>query len=301
MTMSSLASEFVDVGKHYYGRAYGITRVTIHHMAGVMGAAACARMHRDSGVDASANYYIGDDGTIVCGVAEEDAAWTSADWDNDNRAITMEVSNSYAGGDWPVSDAAWRSMIALCADICNRYGIEPTYTGGTGGSFTEHRMFAATGCPGEYIHSRMGQIVREVKAAMNGVGEWKQKDGKWWYKRADGSWPAFEWERIDDKWYLFDADGYMHVGWALWDGEWYYLQPQTNETGTAFGYMVTGWKDLKWSGGKNRFYFDKSGKMNRDDFKRVGSKWYAFDDDGCLIKDDARVTVNPKSGAITVA
>ena len=173
MTVSSLSSAFVDVGKHYSGRAYRITRVTIHHMAGVMDAAGCARMHRDSGVQASANYYIGNDGAIVCGVDEGDAAWTSADWDNDNRAITMEVSNSYAGGDWPVSAAAWESMIALCADICARYGIEPTYTGGTGGSFTEHRMFAATGCPGEYIHSRMPQIVAEVKARMEGDDDMK--------------------------------------------------------------------------------------------------------------------------------
>ena len=168
MTQSSLASSFIDVGKGYYYRYYDISRVTIHHMAGVMSAADCACYHRDSGVQASANYYIGNDGDIVCGLQEEVGPWTSSDWYNDNMAITMEVSNSYAGGNWPISDAAWNSMIKLCADICKRYGITPSYTGDTGGSFTEHRMFAATACPGEYIHSRMDQIVRDVKTAMNG-------------------------------------------------------------------------------------------------------------------------------------
>lgn len=132
-------------------------------------------------------------------------------------------------------------------------------------------------------------------------GKWEQKDGKWWYRRADGSWPAGEWSYIDGKWYLFDDGGYMLSGWQWWQGDWYYLQPQTKATGTKFGHMLTGWQDLKWKGGTNRFWFDKSGKMNRDAFRLVGTKWYAFDDDGCLVKDDARVSVNPKSGAITVA
>ena len=300
MTISNLTNEYVPVGKGYGWRPYNVSKVTIHHMAGVMGSSDCARMHRNSPVEASANYYIGNDGSIACGVIEEEGAWTSASWDNDIRAITIEVSNSYAGGDWPISDKAWYSMIRLCADICKRYGIEPTYTGGPDGSFTEHRMFSATGCPGEYIHSRMSKIVREVKSAMNGVGKWEEKNGKWWYKRADGSWPAGEWERINDKWYYFDVDGWMKTGWLAYDGDWYYLQPKSEKTGTAFGHMVIGWKNIKWNGATCRFWFAKSGKMFRNGFKQIGSNWYAFDDDGVLQKEISDIVMNPKTGAIAI-
>lgn len=164
--ISKLASSFIDVGKHYSGRAYKVAKITPHHMAGVMDAASCARMHRDSGVQASANYYIGDDGGIVCGVDESNAAWTSADWDNDNRAITIEVSNSSTGGEWPVSQAAWDSLVALCVDICSRYGIRLAYDGTPSGTLTEHQMFAATGCPGPYMHARMGELARQVNSRL---------------------------------------------------------------------------------------------------------------------------------------
>lgn len=172
MTMSNLASEFVPVYKNYDGRYYPITKITIHHMVAVTSGRDCAIYHRDSDRQCSANYYIGNAGDIVCGVAEEDAAWTSSSWDNDNRAITMEVSNSVLAEPWPISNAAWQSMIKLCADICNRYGIEPYYDGTPNGTFTEHRMFAPTGCPGDYIHERMYQIVEEVKKAMNGSSDY---------------------------------------------------------------------------------------------------------------------------------
>lgn len=171
MTMSSLATESIQSPNRYWGRAYNVTRVTIHHMAGCLSAWQCGQIFLNPSRQASSNYGIGNDGEIACYVDEEDAAWTSSSYDNDNRAITIEVSDSPEGvatGSWAISDAAWDSMIALCADICDRYGIEPTYTGDTSGSFTEHMMFAPTGCPGPYIHDRMDEIVRQVKDRMEG-------------------------------------------------------------------------------------------------------------------------------------
>lgn len=171
MTKSSLATDSYPSPNRYWGRAYPVTRVTIHHMAGCLTAEECGNIFSSPSRQASSNYGIGYGGEIACYVDEDDAAWTSASWDNDNRAITIEVSNSWEGvasGSWAISDASWRSMIRLCADICERYGIEPSYTGDTGGSFTEHRMFAPTSCPGPYIHGRMYQIVDEVKKEMEG-------------------------------------------------------------------------------------------------------------------------------------
>ena len=53
---------------------------------------------------------------------------------------------------------------------------------------------------------------------------WQKQDGKWWYKRPDGSYPASAWEKIDNIWYHFDEDGYMQTGWIQYKEKWYYLK-----------------------------------------------------------------------------
>ena len=296
MTHSSLTDFCMHSPNGYFPRAYGINKITIHHMAGVMSAEQCGYVFASSARQASSNYGIGVDGEIACYVEEENAAWTSSSYWNDNQAITLECSNSYAGGDWPISDATWNSMIKLCADICTRYGIEPYYDGTTNGTFTEHRMYAATGCPGEYIHERMYKIVEEVKKAMGGYGgEWIESDGRWWYRHSDGSWTSDGWEYIDGKWYYFDGDGWMKTGWLQWGGNWYYLQPRIE--GKGYGYMVTGWKYIDWHGGY-WFYFLDSGAMAADCFLSINGKWYGFADNGTMVDELADMKVG-KNGDIS--
>jgi len=96
-------------------------------------------------------------------VDESRRAWTSSNAANDNRAITIEVSNSERGGDWPVSDAALNKLLDLCEDICRRNGIEKlSYTGDLSGNMTLHKWFASTACPGPYLESKMPWIAEEV-------------------------------------------------------------------------------------------------------------------------------------------
>ena len=292
MTHSNLTQVVMHSPNGYFPRSDSIKKITIHHMAGVMTAEQCGYVFGTTARQASSNYGIGNDGKVACYLEEENAPWTSSSFWNDNQAVTMEVSNSYAGDPWPISEAAWDSMIALCADICKRYGIEPSYTGDTSGTFTEHRMFAATGCPGPYIHERMQRIVEEVRQAMNGstAGEWiySKDKKKWWYRYADGSWPAAKWERIGEKWYYFDAEGWMAEGWLDYDGNRYYLQPKSAATGNDYGWMVTGAKTI---GGK-RYWFGEDGAMFRDGFRKAASgNWYAFGKDGARITDDGRIKV----------
>ena len=293
MTHSSLTDFCMHSPNGYFPRAYGINKITIHHMAGVMSAEQCGYVFSSPSRQASSNYGIGVDGEIACYVEEENAAWTSSSYWNDNQAITLECSNSYAGGDWPISDATWKSMIALCADICKRYGITPSYTGDTDGTFTEHRMFAATGCPGEYIHERMYKIVEEVKKAMGGSysgGGWRHNDTGWWYEYSDGSWPASQWEYIDGKWYYFNGDGYMVTGWVKWNGSWYYC--------TDNGDMVTGWQKIKWNGKESWFWFSDSGEMAESRFLSINGKWYGFDGNGVMVDELADMSVS-KNGDIS--
>lgn len=143
-----------------------ITKITIHHMAGVCSLEDFANIANSR--TESANYAIDKDGRIGLFCDEADRSWCSSSSWNDNRAVTIEVSNSKNGGDWPVSDNVMARLIDLCVDICQRNGIkELKYTGDKEGSLTIHSMFAATACPGPYLKERLNSICdsvnREIK------------------------------------------------------------------------------------------------------------------------------------------
>ena len=160
-TRSSLATSVVDFGTAKSNpRTEKVTKITIHCMAGNMGAEACAKWHLSIKDPVSANYYIGTDGAVCAGVPEDRRAWTSSSTWNDQRAITIEVANNGGAPSYPVSEAAYKATIALCADICNRYGITPHYDGTKDASLTEHRMYAQKSCVPTYteVLTRSGWI-----------------------------------------------------------------------------------------------------------------------------------------------
>lgn len=183
MTRSELTDVFIWTNNHYNGRSYPVTRVTVHHMAGNLTAEQCGYVFQNPSRSASSNYGIGSDGKIGMYVDEDDAAWTSSSYDNDNRAITIEVAD-YDCENWVPSVAAYESCVRLCADICNRYGIVPSYTGDTSGSFTEHMMFAATGCPGPWWHDKMPEFVEDVKDCMGGDYDMATPGEIWGFKNS---------------------------------------------------------------------------------------------------------------------
>jgi hypothetical protein len=171
MVKSDLATEVVDFGtRNSNPRNQKVCRITIHHMAGNLGAVECAKMHMNTATS-SANYYIGTDGTICAGVSEDRRAWTSGSRENDHSAITIEVANNSGAPNWTVSDKAYKACIALCADICQRYGINPHYNGEKTGTLTIHRMFQNTDCCGAYLIGKHedGSIERDIINKMGGA------------------------------------------------------------------------------------------------------------------------------------
>lgn len=156
-------------------KGYKVCKFTPHHMAGKLTGEQCARIFQNAGRQASANYCIGNDGEIVGCVDENNRAWTSSNSANDCQAITVEVSNSSIGGDWPVSDAAWKSLVDLAVDVCTRYGFRLEFTGDKNGSLTYHQMFANTSCPGPYLKARMNQLAQEVNARLDGAAKPAEK------------------------------------------------------------------------------------------------------------------------------
>ena len=166
MTKSKLTDKTILSPNNSGKRNHKICKITPHHMAGNLTIEQCGAVFQYAGRQASSNYGIGTDGRIACYVEEQNRAWTSSSAWNDNRAITIEVANSQTGGNWPISAKAWNSLVALCVDICKRYGFKLTYDGTRNASVTEHRMFAATGCPGDYLHNRLPELCKVVNARL---------------------------------------------------------------------------------------------------------------------------------------
>ena len=139
-----------------------ISAIVIHHMAGNATVEVCGNIFAEPGRQASSNYGIGTDGRVACYVEEENRAWTTGSREIDNRAITIEVANCSREPNWEVSDEALESLIALCADICKRYGFKLNYTGDKSGNLHMHKWYQATACPGPYLESKFAYIAEEV-------------------------------------------------------------------------------------------------------------------------------------------
>lgn len=167
MSNSPLVS-YVAISPNKSKRTSKILKITPHHMAGVMSVERCGEIFAPTSRKASSNYGIGNDGRIALYVPEDYRAWTSNSTANDDVAVTIEVSDCEYGGEWRISDAAWRSLIDLCVDICQRNGIERlNYTGDRTGNLTMHQMFIATTCPGPYLKSKFPELAAEVNKRLN--------------------------------------------------------------------------------------------------------------------------------------
>lgn len=154
----------------------GVIRgITIHHTGCVASAVQVANGFTRTNRQASANYIIDDNDIILC-VPEECRAWTSGGKKsslgvtgkmNDYTHITFEVCNNTGAPKWTIGSSSYKKMIALCADICSRYNIRPTFTNDSNGTFTYHDMFDYTLCPGPYIRGMTDQIINDVLREMN--------------------------------------------------------------------------------------------------------------------------------------
>lgn len=146
-----------------------ITKITIHHMAGVMSVEQFGNLVANPAREMSANYCIGSDGRIGLFCPESDRSWCSGSSWNDNRSITIEVSNDVYGEPWSISETVYASLIKLCVDICKRNGIKKLeFTGDKNGSLTYHYMFQATQCPATWIKNHTQEICDKVNAELAG-------------------------------------------------------------------------------------------------------------------------------------
>ena len=154
-------------------RNHKIDTITIHCIVGQWTAKQGCDYFANTKRQASANYVVGRDGSIGLSVNESDRSWCSSNSSNDHRAVTIEVASD-TSHPYAVTDAAYKALIQLVADICKRNGIKQLLWKGDKSligqvdkqNMTVHRWFAAKACPGDYLYSRHGDIASKVNAIL---------------------------------------------------------------------------------------------------------------------------------------
>ena len=148
----------------------GIDTITIHCMA-VQGAVeTLGKTFADKSKQASSNYGIGPDGRVGMYVEEKDRSWATSNGDNDRRAVTIEMAcdNKHP---YKVNDAAYKALLDLVTDICERNGIKKLVWSTSkadrvnhrnGCNMTVHRDYENKACPGQWLYDRHGEIAAEV-------------------------------------------------------------------------------------------------------------------------------------------
>ena len=157
-------------------RNHAIDTITIHCTAGQCTAVGLGNIFAPPARRASCNYGIGLDGSIALICPEKDRSWCSSNPPNDHRAITIEVS-SEAVHPYKVNDAAYKALLNLLVDICQRNGIKKLVWSNSksdrinhrnGCNMTVHRDYANKACPGDYLYNLHPQIAAEVNRRLAG-------------------------------------------------------------------------------------------------------------------------------------
>lgn len=161
MAHSPLAGLYIGNNGNYSGTNYRkkIDLIVIHHMAGVLTPTQCNNALKTR--SGSIHYAIGNNGVIGYGIDEKYVAWHAGNWPVNQRSIGIEISNSKVGGDWPVSDAAYKSAVQLVADIAKRNGLGKLVFKQNIGY---HALYASTACPGPYLKSKFTKFINDVNA-----------------------------------------------------------------------------------------------------------------------------------------
>ena len=97
----------------------------------------------------------------------------SSSAENDSRAITIECASDRTHP-YAINDKVYKSLVNLCADICQRNNIKKLMWKADKSligqvdrqNMTVHRWFANKACPGDYIYNRLGRIAIEVNAKL---------------------------------------------------------------------------------------------------------------------------------------
>ena len=103
-----------------------------------------------------------------------------------------------------------------------------------------------------------------------GRGAWIRDSIGWWWRRADGTYPASQWVRIGGSRYFFYDSGYMATGWLRDGADWFFLAPS--------GALTGGWvRD-----GGQWYYLDPASGVMRTGLTPVDGTWYYLGSSGAM-------------------
>ena len=149
-----------------------INGVVIHHVAGTNGLKYVANANTRN---SHPTYHISNSGAVT-GIVNPDRRPYSTGGTPDPNAVTFEIDNSSAGGDWPVSPAALEALINVIV-----YHGSQSPRAGKGFAknlpavkqaeffIAWHSQYKATACPGPFIMSQLDYIVSECNKRASGV------------------------------------------------------------------------------------------------------------------------------------
>ena len=164
---------------HSGQRTHSIDRITPHCVVGQCTAEGLGDWFAKSSTQASSNYGIDKNGRVGLYVEENNRSWCSSSNANDQRAVTIECASDTTEP-YAFKDVVYQTLIKLCIDICKRNGKNKliwfgdknktlSYEPKSGEMIlTVHRWFANKSCPGNWLYSRMGDLVEKVTAALGG-------------------------------------------------------------------------------------------------------------------------------------
>lgn len=170
MSFSTLVNYIMRSPNNSGRRTHVIDTITIHCMAGNLSIETCGNLFARTSAQASSNYGIDSKGRIGGYVDEENRSWCTSSKANDQRAVTIEVANTTGAPNWEISDAAWKALLDLCADICIRNDIkrlrwvdDKSLIGQVDKqNMTAHRWFANKACPGNWLYEHFGALAQIV-------------------------------------------------------------------------------------------------------------------------------------------
>ncbi len=179
---SKLVTDVIPSPNHSGKRIYPLTRISIHCVVGQCYASTLGELFADAGYEASSNYGVGFDGSIGQYLPESYRSWCTSSYDNDNRAITIEVASDTVEP-YKVTKKAYDALIRLLVDICRRNGKKKLVWFGSKSAalsyapkddelvMTVHRWFANKACPGDYLYGLHPQIMAQVNRQLGGTFE----------------------------------------------------------------------------------------------------------------------------------
>lgn len=254
------------------GQIDRIKYIVIHYVGGTGDAAANCKYYASQYVGASAHYYVGFNGSVYQSVEDKNVAWhcgTKSGYKHpdcrNSNSIGIELCvnlkpnfpNTADSKGWYFKDATVKTAIELTKELMAKYGVTPDRV---------IRHYDVTGkiCPNPYVYDNTEHKWADFKKAITETFKpgWQLgSDGvRFWYQKADGTYPANQWCVINHHWYLFDEQGYMLTGLQYWDsttqkrgsGRLYYLNDTRNGNLEGACYHEVAEKD----GGLEIWYVD---------------------------------------------